>query len=944
VSQTPSTKLYIVHQTPLIDENGRQHYISEIDLDTLERYGEKLLLIMRSGINAIKKFFSDPGLNPCKNLEGLELAACTLERLADSISTALRRFFVMPLIPYPLTERITKSAPTPNDMLYVWVMCRGSELVKSSLEAPCLISESKIDYQAINNLVNLVMNSLGEQVIKPPTSEDEALERLELLMNLPSDTRPGCSISKLIPHLITTAGLAVAKYLTELKSLDEAAKAIHRIELALLRLAALLHDVGKPYAWVKMFRSGNFVSHAHESSQLLRALGIYDLLRERGLEELFEALRTLVEKHHNVNELPTKAVAESLGIELELRKLGTILAEADRDSSNIDRLSEYFADIARDLIAEEAKRLNLDPKALFAGTGPAVWRAWLTIPPERLREIAQRIASRIRARVIDPSLLASSQREVAKGVKLLAIDVAGIQKFIRRESLRVVMASSFVIDLLTVYAIPRALIEKLGISLDSIVYAGGGFVIALVPATTDNSLIREALEHAKKIIGIDIELNHALTELERSWPRALRSLTSMLATKKSLAKESQRNHLLTGYEVLCEVCGLRPATRRANESPTRANVCDECEALHEFGSSMYVGLRLATLKDYGYQCAEQYLNELKQIYQYLMPWLSGAEPKEALYKQYSIAVVKADGNAVGQFMASAMNIAEAMCRSIRIDMGLKLGFVAALRKLREELGNEFERLAARIYVGTLYAGGDDLLAIWPTAIALPTALVLAKTFWRINGGELQLSIAITSAKPKHNVWNVLDAASYSLNLCKRGYRLTHAESMGSALVAVLTVVKSERQLFEAEVEELLRTYTTRGLSRQPLAVPLSMGSGRTLLCGDALYLLSRALADALGVRIATVDDLVSALLEAYRNQRLVNNLIDAIHEAMNALSSCENWITLALFLARCAQRARVRGRETSARIYEGLAKLCLECRSLPPLFDLYHIAQTLRLG
>ena len=939
MSQATITKLYIVHQTPIVDEHGKQQYITEIGIDELEHYGEKLLSIIRSGIEAAEKVLKRRELEPCRDLKGIELAVCVLERIADAISIALRRFFITPLIPYPLTDRVKEVTPTPHDVLYTWVLGRGSKLVDHVLGPTGLITRTDIDYPTLKNIVNLVMSSLGDRIVKPPTSEQEALERLELLMNLPSDTRPGCSISKLIPHLMATAGLAVAKYLSRIG----VQSAVHRLELALLRLASLLHDIGKPYAWVKTFRSGSFVSHAAESSQLIERLGLRDLLRGYGLEDVFEALKTLIEKHHSINELPTKARIESLGIEMDLRRLGELLAEADRDSSNIDRLSEYFSKIVEDLMAEEAKRHGIDVRTMFVGTGPTVWRAWLEIPSEKLREIAQRIASRVRARVIDPDLI-SSRSEPVKDVKLLTVDVAGIQRFIRRESLRVVMAASFAIDLLTVYAIPRALIEKLGISIDSIVYAGGGFVIVFVPANISESTVVEALDHAKKIIGLNIELNYALIELERSWPRSLRAAVSMLAARKSIVTSVDRGPLLTGYEVMCEVCGLRPAKKRLDQPGARTSVCDECKALHDFGSSMYVRLRLATLEAYGYRCATDYLEKLSKVYQHLMPWLSGVEPDEALYRQYSVAIVKADGNAAGQFMASAMNIAEAMCRSIRIDMGLKLGFVAALQKLREKLGNEFEKLAVRAYVGTLYAGGDDLLAIWPASIALPMALALAKAFWRINGGELQLSISIASAKPKHNVWNILDAASYSLNLCKREYRQSYAEALGHTLVAVLTVVKSEWQLFEAEVEELLRTYRARGLSQQPLAVPLAAGLGSPPPCSSALHVLSRTVASALGVTAASLDELVDALLEAYRRQNLVNDLIDAVHDAMGALESCRDWITLALYLARCAQRARAYGRESVARIYEGLAKLCLECHSLPPLFDLYHIAQTLKLG
>lgn len=915
------SKVFVSHQSPLIDEQGVQRYVSEVSIDELENYGGQLVKLIEYALRMFRRVVTEnlEPFRPCLGLQGVERAACLIDRLADAVSIALRRYFVIPLTPLPLSEDVESIVPTPHDILYAWLLGRGCPGVEALLNTK-LTELARMEM--LERLRELVINMLKglEDVLRPPRSEAEIEERLNLLMNLPSDTRPGCSISKLIPHLLTTAGLSVAKYLSRYVTTSLAPVA--RLELALLRLAALLHDIGKPRAWVETYRSGAPYSHAKASIEILEKIGLPNLLEALGIGELYEALRELVEKHHRPTELPAIHNIGSLGIAVRLRELGSILSEADRDSSNIDRLSRIFANATRDILSSYAAKHGLRVEELFTGVGAEVWNVWLSLPRDVLEKAVEKIGERIRARTLPPEALEEDYEPVG-GVKLLLIDIAGIQSFIRRESLRILTSASFVIDLCTIYAIPRALIEELGISLDSIVYAGGGTVIAFVPDQVDESRIERVENRVRRLIPFSIRLNYVIENLMHSWPASMRIAIAKLSAKKNLVRSTNALPEL-GYEVMCEFCGRKPATTKTNG----CYVCEECKALEDLGSGFYVSTKLRILRGFGYGKADELLRQVGELYGFLMNWLSGVELEKVRRKQFKIALVKIDGNAVGQYMASALNITEAMCRSMRIDMGLKLGFLNAMAELRQVLGDKFEDLAIRIYVGTLYAGGDDALAVWPSFVALPIALTIAKTFWRMNGGEVSLSIAIAAAKPKHNIWNVLEAADHMLKKCKDRYR-RGLYALSPKLVAILSFIKSEWQLFEALVDQSFRTHND--LTYQPVYVAITPGISSTSICSDLGYVLN----EVLDINAAHLDKIAQKLYEHAKDYERARDVVDVVHDAMRIVKEHgKDKLVLALYLARSAERA---SDSFSAKVYKGLAKLSLTCPNLPPLFDLYNL-------
>lgn len=948
-----SKKLIVLHQTPMIHNNNIMNY-SEITqeefLELLKKFQELIEAAKQVAATALKD------LNVCGDLQGVERTICALSVLADAISIVFRRYFMVPLLPPRIDQGSFARKPTINDFIYLWVIARDGyrkDITNVLDELVSLWIEKEHEVKKLEEYAyKLLIESISQKIKPIPAKEEEAIDRLKLLMNIPADTRPGCSISKLIPHLLTTAGLAYVMYLSNHVPNPKNINVSDRLHLAILRLAALLHDVGKPRAWYEKLLGARY-SHSEASVKLLEALEFVDedIVQGFNLREAYEVVKTIIRHHHGST---PQQILKVHNIEVDVEKLIKVLRDADIASSSMDRLGDVFAKASEAILKDIANQRNLYVRDLFIKSGEDVERIWDSLEYNKLLDVVKSIAKQINPYSIPQELLDCKSWGWISGAKVLVLDVAGIQKFIKRESIRILIAASTLIDLVTVFAIPKAVIETLGISLDNIIYAGGGFAIVLVPSWVTEEHVEMVLDKVKKFLGpnISLEINYALSNLSSSWPCTIREAIARLTTNKSLRRNLRSKAVATGYEVLCDWCGKRVATNtHYNEY-----VCNECLYLFRLGEKMYMNHKLSILGGSGYRYAYDILEnneKLAHLYQYFMEWLSGVELEDLPGTRRSIAIVKADGNAAGVFMASAINITEAMCRSIRMDMGMKMGIAVALNKVLEmlktiNLGRDrAEAYVSRLYTGLLYSGGDDMMAIWPSSLAIPVALSIAKTFWKIMGGAVALSISIVSAKPKHNIWNLVYACDYLLSECKKMYRSKLFKSLGLKVVAVLSFMKGLQQLLEAEVEKTLSKYRSLGVSYQPLFLSADTPP-KDLMCNDISSIVSNVLektvGGSIGTSLDTIDSIIDKLFALSFNPN-ISKVSATIHEIFKLFQGHGlNKAVVSLYLARNSQRETD---EVMANVLKGLAKLSIECPATPthqgqglaPLFDIYHMVE-----
>jgi len=928
----PLKEVYTGHIIPIMIKEGKVVHVTKAPIKEFNEVVNELLgSIVKYSKFVLKELYGEEVGDLSCLLRDLNKLSKYLMQINNYIIGFFKLAYAPISIPRASKEgkiEVFESPLSPYELYWLWSLTRiSSELEKLIWRESIVKMDSEL---LLYKLVYKLSPGAEEALLdltKPLIDLTEFDRRIKVILHVPADTRPGLNTSKLIPHLLSVSALSVAKYMNKYGYGVT-------VEREILRLASILHDIGKPIAWI------HGISHVGASKAIAEKLeGIIP-------REVLNVVIKLIESHHVPERLPD--YEHIGGYKVKLKELGKILNESDKESSTLDRLVDLVSGyLSRELgISEEEIRRNL------VGVGEPVWRFWYEkLGYEKVRELTEKVCKELLKETTKPPQLKGNP---ISGVALLSIDVKGIQRFISRESLRMLTASSEVINLFTLYIIPRALEEYLNLPPENIVYAGGGFVIVIIPRKIKNEVVRLRgyINECKDRVlsrNIDIGFIIASEDLYSDWPTSMHKLTISLNLTKKISIEASYSTKL-GITVNCELCRAKKAVE-INEF--NALVCRECKEIWEIGKSLYIGTRLKRLKAYGYEVGE--LRELSKVMGNLIQWFSGHKdwPKGI---GGEIAIVKADGNLMGRFMASAISLTDAMERSIRIDWGLKKGISELLDKLKGD--NEALK---RVYVGLMYAGGDDFLAIWPSYIALPAALYIAYWFWCALGGQSQLSIGIAVGKPKHNIWALLDSSNHLLDEAKKLSRTLIEEGHSELLkntIAMISFMHSEQQLFPSDVEYSLNIYRGKNLSIQPYALIVpdnimniySLGYGVindliTIVNGKSnkvRELLENFIKLALKVREKSISEV--GILKHLRALTMELNNIIAKYSPSKNVNDMK--LTTLTYLSREAIRLKeiIEVEEARRIVIHNVVEVYIKANIMPPLYDLFTFSKILMGG
>jgi hypothetical protein len=299
---------------------------------------------------------------------------------------------------------------------------------------------------------------------------DEARESVERCwFTLPADTRPCFNTSGLIPHSLTTSALAWIHATNEGKG---------RREADIIRIASLIHDFGKPFA---------FHDHVGHSLMVLEYL-LGDILDPRTLSEV----RETVKHHHNMK-----------------HPMGGVIAWADHRASASDRIGAFLRVMFREEFGREVDEGEVES-----------WDFWKN-QSEIIRPLSERFVNEMERasenflKISMPEKLEEELKksvyEPIKEVEFVCVDVGGIQDFIsEREELKSVGAASFTIDCLVTAQIPIFLqreFEQKGVwlPLENFLYTAGGNVTLLIPSSFADGL-KQSL---KSLSPLQLRVAHA---------------------------------------------------------------------------------------------------------------------------------------------------------------------------------------------------------------------------------------------------------------------------------------------------------------------------------------------------------------------------------------------------------------------------------------------------
>ena len=692
-----------------------------------------------------------------------------------------------------------------------------------------------------------LLNILSGSITRILSIASEKLpEKLELILyTTPADIRLGANASPIILHDLLASGIAAALLGAKRISLDS------RIAVV-ARLAALLHDVGKPLDYTSYTRLSR-----SEAKRLLSLLleGLRGSRVEGEAEKLVDIVVRIVEHQDDVGKCEG-VVGE------EWAEACEAVVEGDRLASGFDSLSglilscidggecspgidaEAFravGELLLDAFREAGVELGDWKDALREAYRPSkapsdtVLYAWsrlyeAAVGDEDARSAVRRAMGSVLGLLSGLGGLRYRPAEVdtRKDIGVLIVDIDDVQKLIRESSkLRTLSSMSISIDYVTMVGIPLAL-EKLGVPLEAVVFAGGAVVQAIVPgglASLSPDELRERIEEAlyevlgkgaaKLILGrLAVHVGASHLARDKRSGLALYGLTvrrayrSLAEAKMSAASvQGIRPRLSLAYHArLCTVCGERPALFRVADE----EMCAACYArYYAFGSL-------------GFRARRQAVEGVVHV-------TLDKEPINALTtpRGSKIAVVKADGNAMGVFMLSSLTPSVYFEKSVRIDLALKRGIREVYTTVYAVVGDvarraggeatgrvarEMEYLGAIAAYSFMYAGGDDALLILPHEASLAAALLLAYTFAAETGFQSSLSVGVAAGPREQPIWWLIEAAEALLESAKEvaridslnaihGYPGARVESGGAILYdylasGALTGMRVEQRLRE----------------------------------------------------------------------------------------------------------------------------------------------------
>ena len=627
--------------------------------------------------------------------------------LADAIVVFLRA---------PLIQEVSPVAPTP---LKAYALMLVAPKLRRELWSPDL-------YKFAENLAGLTPEALkfAEELFDPEISE--LVYRLWIAF--PADTRPGYNTSSLVAHSLMTSAIAWALAFSEERSAREE---------ALIRLSALLHDLGKAV---------NPERHVEASKHLAERL-LQGIISKSALEALLKS----IEEHH---------WRES------------VLSEADRLASAADRLER----LVNAVIGRKIERMEQ-----LLGGSRNEWSFWRKVCERKeelareglaredpLRELTEEFLRGVAEAARDLRVVGEARPEAR--LSLVLVDVESIQSFVgRSQEVRVVAAASHLIEL-AVHAHFLEFLRSRGLRVppEAVLYAGGGNILMLLPSS--------AVDDAKRLAGeyegqTGLSLAVASTPFVDHYPAASAELLGEVYWEKHAVepRDSLELQERRGRD-LCRMCYSEWATTTLETPEGVLSVCDMCARLYSVGSEFHFKPKWSAWVRIGedeFSPEKVFKVDWGGVSKWVVEVVAGHEPKEFLEggpsRLRDYAVVKFDGNAMGSFMLEAVSFTDAIERSFRIDMALKKAYFRALEALYQGVG-EVDRQAARkevarIYLGTIYMGGDDGFLLAPSWAAVPLAHFIAEEFSRQLGLERGLRVAVAAGPARMSLWALLDCAA-----------------------------------------------------------------------------------------------------------------------------------------------------------------------------------------
>lgn len=601
----------------------------------------------------------------------------------------------------------------------------------------------------------------------------ETYKENNLLNNISSDSRlPVCS---LFHHLKNTSGIAVCLSLQNIeKNPDFISKSLAEYDvhaeyqkqdfISLVRIAALLHDIGKPRSYSASRTGQPFHYHTKQTEEIIGSILSKTNSELVKIFELKKILPLLASRHHSRD---TETAFERM-----LSLADTVASAADRIYEvNYELHDGKIEAISKDRIFPH--EINFDAGELKCLETP---HTEILGKDNAVRKNVQMKNEEQSIQVFKDSIVQGGPIEylgnkgkIPGSIGIFSLDIMGIQGFINEaDELKMLRGGSYIVN--DVLECVRGIISE-EVCQEAVLFAGGGNLLSFIP---DNEALMGKLEGkvSQEIKEISkgglkaaiICFSEPLSNIAGSFDNVLEKSQDLLEAKKN---ETYSREIHTEPEKICTRCFKRSAKS--------GGFCKVC--LNKEGTGR---------------------QQRSQTSKKFIPNTYGLSlPAQISQVGDSIAVLAIDGNMMGRMFQQTTTPAEYTYKSEIFDSKFEMilkntiqGFLKdeGKRKLvvQKEEGGDY------LGIDVLYAGGDDVLLIMNArgAIQFSQMLVnnIAESFAfekKFHNGTVfknnivTVSCGIAIADHKFPIYFLLEAARDMESKAKRAFReRTQANEFG----------------------------------------------------------------------------------------------------------------------------------------------------------------------
>jgi len=706
---------------------------------------------------------------------------------ADLISIIYKLPTVLSYAPaFPLKPSSNTGLPTPFEYFFTYVIVRHLDV--------------DIDYNNIEGLLKTLDSQKREKIDEVIKFTSTLGNLYEKLLYTPADTRPGFNFTSLVSHLQLTSILV---WLLQPSSLD----------LNYLRIAALLHDLGK------LFNPTNHVTASVEIlDQVIEGSGC--------LKGTLSRVRELVEKHHS---------NEYIGI---VEKADMLASATDRLSDIVNKVleSEDVAginkckDVCYSLSAKTKECMECLEKLgeqSYERASQILYKSILEsfgLEIEQLDEVIEVWKS-------TPSKKVEVTKREAVGESLgylVYIDFPGVQRFITSfPKLRDMSFASFLVDFITsVYpfiVLDQVYYErtkhKSRIPAEALLsgYGGHSYIVVRRDIVENESDPEKKKEEVKRLLMnsspeyLDIRLDVKVVDLAyENYVKDYKTIRDEIASMgyERYKVDYKEKVYSLGLHRVCDNCGIRPAVKRLEKNGEEEYLCEVCSLVRELSSnrgfmaklnSTYLieGESVSPRDDIDINVDK---NDLEALGEVAMEIIAGYK---TINDTKYVALVKADGNDGGKIFGNTATFSEYIDKSFRLDYGVKKSFYKTLSELlraEKEVNNgssnNFKDLTSRTLAGVLYLGGDDIMLMMPSVIAVPFAVKMFESVNKETG--FTFKVGVISVKPDHPVQFAYKAVNELMESSKLKKKSSLSCLVFSSTLATEGVIEAELEKYKGK--------------------------------------------------------------------------------------------------------------------------------------------------